>query len=198
MEHIEFDLPRKKDRLAPAVNKITKSILPSTAIDILHAYNRVIQKHCTYPNYNVIPNLLERRGQSTIFDLRLRCVNHAKTDCIKWNMPNLRNVTPNLMSNHTPYETMILSYTFSLSLRKTRHYKVHKASNILLLMSHRQLGGMYAMSLDLKRIGIGSKCLRINSTKVVLQDGKWDWCYSMLHGPSVLLWSGCLGWHYLT
>ena len=47
-----------------------------------------------------------------------------------------------------------------------------QASNILVLMSHQQTGGTYAMSVDFKRVGIVIRCLRIYATKVMFEDGK--------------------------
>ena len=47
-----------------------------------------------------------------------------------------------------------------------------KASNILVLMSHGQISGMDAMSLDFKQVGIVIICLRINATEVILEDEK--------------------------
>ena len=37
---------------------------------------------------------------------------------------------------------------------------------------HQQIGGMYAMSLDFKHIGIVIICSRINATILILEDGK--------------------------
>ena len=70
--------------------------------------------------------------------------------------------------------------SFSLGERKPRHYPIftYKGEPIqgaqnfkYLVMSHRQLGGMCAMSVDLKRVGIAIICLKIDSSKVVLEDG---------------------------
>ena len=49
--------PSKEFRLAP-INKISTSMLPSTFVNMLY---HKIQKYCTYPNYDVIPNISENR-----------------------------------------------------------------------------------------------------------------------------------------
>ena len=62
-------------------------------------------------------------------------------------------------------------------------------------MSHRQIGGMYALNLDLKWVGIVI-CLRVNATKVIHKEEKWYWCYLMLWWPKccVALWCTSVGW----
>ena len=70
VEHVELPIGktnttlRKEFPRAP-IKKFATLVLPSTFVDMLslHAY-RQIQKHCTYPNYDTIPNTLEIGKQS--------------------------------------------------------------------------------------------------------------------------------------
>ena len=55
---------------------------------------------------------------------------------------------------------------------KENHFKWCKTSNILELLSHRQIGGMYPMGLKFKCARIVNLCLRIYATKVIFGYGK--------------------------
>ena len=101
-----------KERISTCSTKEICHISTTTFIDMLwlHAYHQ-LQEHCAYPNYDTIPNTLEigKWSPSLIFGYAMWILQTPTVlvlNNIVTNVPDLRNVTPNLRHNRTFYETM--------------------------------------------------------------------------------------------
>ena len=68
--------------------------------------------------------------------------------------------------NKRPYNT--LPHFYILRRTSTRM----QDSNILVLMSHSQKGGMYTLSLNFKRVVVIIICLSVDAFKVITKDWK--------------------------